>query len=236
MMAVWYKPLKPASRSVSFIIPHHGRHLRCLRRLKSSSTLLLEGPYGQELHLESIENVCLVAKGLGILSVLPMAQHLAMRRSHDNYITQLMQDLPKMQYHLEESEQRFKFRDEQLNLDETELGQKREDWRESVKSSGGVTRRHNRFKREIKVEERSLREERKVLDRTKERILQQKRAIDDKRQELSSLEFHSDATRTINIFWHLDHNSQGDWASTYLQTLKDSDPDHVRFAQYLYST
>lgn len=227
MMAVWYDPLEPVSESVSFIVPRHGRHARYLRRLKTSSTLLLEGPYGQNLHLEEIENVCLVAKGLGILSVLPVAHHLAMRRQHDNTITQSIQNLQDRQDRLEESEQKFKHRDEQLRSEENELNLKREKWENSVKSSGGTSRQLEKFKRQIKAEGGSLREERSKLDQKKEYLRKQKKAINKDREKVFSQQFHSDSTRTINIFWYLDHNCQGEWASKYLQALQDSDPDHV---------
>jgi predicted ferric reductase len=45
-----------------------------------------DGPYGQDLHLERYEMVMLVAKGIGIVGVLPYARYLADRQRHDGDI------------------------------------------------------------------------------------------------------------------------------------------------------
>ncbi|KAK4243119.1 hypothetical protein C7999DRAFT_36561 [Corynascus novoguineensis] len=48
--------------------------------------MLLDGPYGQDLQLYKYETVILTAKGMGIVSVLPMALHLAARKDYDDSV------------------------------------------------------------------------------------------------------------------------------------------------------
>jgi hypothetical protein len=48
--------------------------------------MLLDGPYGQDLQLYRYETVILTAKGMGIVSVLPMALHLAARKAYDDSV------------------------------------------------------------------------------------------------------------------------------------------------------
>jgi predicted ferric reductase len=43
-------------------------------------SVILDGPYGVNHHLEDYETVVLVAKGIGIAGVLPYAQHMTYRR------------------------------------------------------------------------------------------------------------------------------------------------------------
>jgi predicted ferric reductase len=62
------------------------RYLRQLRTIEKGDRMLLDGPYGQDLHLYRYETVILTAKGIGIVSVLPMALHLAARKSYDDSV------------------------------------------------------------------------------------------------------------------------------------------------------
>ncbi len=62
------------------------RYLRQLRTIETGDQMLLDGPYGQDLQLYRYETVILTAKGIGIVSVLPMALHLAARKHHDDSI------------------------------------------------------------------------------------------------------------------------------------------------------
>ncbi|KAH8909446.1 hypothetical protein BR93DRAFT_956577 [Coniochaeta sp. PMI_546] len=62
------------------------RYLRMLGTIKAGDRVLLDGPYGQDLRLHEYETVILTAKGMGIVSVLPMALHLAARKNHDDSI------------------------------------------------------------------------------------------------------------------------------------------------------
>ncbi|KAK4151067.1 hypothetical protein C8A00DRAFT_36296 [Chaetomidium leptoderma] len=62
------------------------RYLRRLMTIKTGDRMLLDGPYGQDLHLYRYETVILTAKGMGIVSVLPMALHLAARKAYDDSV------------------------------------------------------------------------------------------------------------------------------------------------------
>jgi NAD(P)H-flavin reductase len=62
------------------------RYLRQLRTIEKGDRMLLDGPYGQDLQLHRYETVILTAKGMGIVSVLPMALHLAARKYYDDSI------------------------------------------------------------------------------------------------------------------------------------------------------
>ncbi|KAL2193981.1 hypothetical protein P885DRAFT_63524 [Corynascus similis CBS 632.67] len=62
------------------------RYLRQLRTIEKGDRMLLDGPYGQDLQLYRYETVILKAKGMGIVSVLPMALHLAARKDYDDSV------------------------------------------------------------------------------------------------------------------------------------------------------
>lgn len=62
------------------------RYLRQLRTIETGDRMLLDGPYGQDLQLYGYETVILTAKGIGIVSVLPMALHLAARKAYDDSV------------------------------------------------------------------------------------------------------------------------------------------------------
>ncbi|KAK4034603.1 hypothetical protein C8A01DRAFT_18612 [Parachaetomium inaequale] len=62
------------------------RYLRQLRTIETGDRMLLDGPYGQDLQLYGYETVILTAKGVGIVSVLPMALHLAARKAYDDSV------------------------------------------------------------------------------------------------------------------------------------------------------
>lgn len=56
---------------------------RTIRKLTVGQKLWLDGPYGPALQPEARENVVLVAEGIGILGVLPVALSIATRKLHD---------------------------------------------------------------------------------------------------------------------------------------------------------
>ena len=62
------------------------RYLRQLRTIEKGDRMLLDGPYGKDLQLYRYETVILTAKGMGIVSVLPMALHLAARKEYDDSV------------------------------------------------------------------------------------------------------------------------------------------------------
>uniref|UniRef100_A0A0B7KRG5 Ferric oxidoreductase domain-containing protein n=1 Tax=Bionectria ochroleuca TaxID=29856 RepID=A0A0B7KRG5_BIOOC len=59
---------------------------RSLIALKPSDKISLDGPYGKDYGLENYENVMLLAKGIGIVGLLPLAVDLAERKYHDSDI------------------------------------------------------------------------------------------------------------------------------------------------------
>ncbi|CAH0054811.1 unnamed protein product, partial [Clonostachys solani] len=54
--------------------------------LKPSDKISLNGPYSKDYGLENYENVILLAKGIGIIGLLPLAVDLAERKYHDSDI------------------------------------------------------------------------------------------------------------------------------------------------------
>lgn len=84
MTALWYEPdLDGKGSMVTFLVLHSGP-LRSLR-FRKGERLLIDGPYGQDLNLESFESVMLVARGAGIVGVLSIARTLWECR-HDNVL------------------------------------------------------------------------------------------------------------------------------------------------------
>ncbi|KAH8743490.1 hypothetical protein F5883DRAFT_440900, partial [Diaporthe sp. PMI_573] len=62
----------------------HDRHLnQQLSRMKRSERVLLYGPFTQSLYLERYETVLLIAKGLGIYDILPLAYSITKRKVGD---------------------------------------------------------------------------------------------------------------------------------------------------------
>jgi hypothetical protein len=62
------------------------RYFRQLQIIETGNRVLLDGPYGQDLKLYRYETVIPTAKGIGIVSVLPMALHLAARKAYDDSV------------------------------------------------------------------------------------------------------------------------------------------------------
>lgn len=86
---------KDGSRSattLSFMLSPNASHSIAIARLLEGGRLLLDGPYGHDPNLNQQENVILVAKGTGILSTMPLALDLAMRRHYDNEVKNDMKD------------------------------------------------------------------------------------------------------------------------------------------------
>lgn len=86
---------------------------KTIRKLTVGQKLWLDGPYGPTLAPEARENVVLVAEGIGILGVLPIALHIATRKLHDmqNGQASLRFEIPKAELlaaeaELSENEQR----------------------------------------------------------------------------------------------------------------------------------
>jgi predicted ferric reductase len=68
--------LSSPPQTLHFLIhPRNGLTAR-LALENSLESIDLDGPYGQDLHLELYDTVILVAKGIGIVSMLPYAKHL----------------------------------------------------------------------------------------------------------------------------------------------------------------
>lgn len=73
---------KEGIQDLLFIIDKE-KHSRLLNRLKANRSLLLDGPYGSELHSEHYENLILTAQGIGIVGILPVALYIARRKQHN---------------------------------------------------------------------------------------------------------------------------------------------------------
>lgn len=88
-MMLWSDVKKTATGKTTdfhILAGRQSRYLRQLRTIEKGDRMLLDGPYGQDLQLSRYETVILTAKGMGILSVLPMALHLAARKDHDDSV------------------------------------------------------------------------------------------------------------------------------------------------------
>jgi hypothetical protein len=82
------------ARSISFIMCRSQYSRRMEMKIAVGNYLILEGPFGHDLHLQSsYENVVFTAKGIGILGILPLAFHIATRRRHDDMIRGKLQGL-----------------------------------------------------------------------------------------------------------------------------------------------
>ncbi|KAM7192217.1 hypothetical protein V8F33_008491 [Rhypophila sp. PSN 637] len=92
VVALWQNPENFQSmqavgkaKDISFIISR-SKHTRRLEQLDRGQKVLLHGPYGRDLQLESSENLIFTAKGIGILGVLQFAFSIAMRKYYDDRI------------------------------------------------------------------------------------------------------------------------------------------------------
>lgn len=87
-VAMWYSSeSSPRSAStLTFIFSNDGTAGISISTVLKGDRVLLDGPFGYNLHLENMENVFLTAKGMGIAGILPIALDLADRRVYDNKI------------------------------------------------------------------------------------------------------------------------------------------------------
>ena len=94
-IAFWHGAYDESRRvtSLRFLLSRHGSHGAAISRLREGQSILLDGPYGQNLKLEDIQNVILSAKGMGIVGILPLALDLALRRKHDDGIRGRVQQI-----------------------------------------------------------------------------------------------------------------------------------------------
>ncbi|SCO07034.1 uncharacterized protein FFB20_12755 [Fusarium fujikuroi] len=96
-VAFWHPPddVDPEGKTsnVSFLLSHCTANVAALSVLQTGQRILLDGPFGQRLEPHSYENVILLAKGMGIAGILPLALGLAERRQHDNRIRAELQRL-----------------------------------------------------------------------------------------------------------------------------------------------
>ncbi|KAF4468232.1 NADPH oxidase [Fusarium albosuccineum] len=101
VVACWHPPDTDNSSEelshISFILSHSGGHSGAVHRLKAGARILLDGPLGQDLGLGSYETVILLAKGIGIAGVLPMALQLIERLQHDARVKDELQELSRLQ-------------------------------------------------------------------------------------------------------------------------------------------
>ncbi|KAJ3497938.1 hypothetical protein NLG97_g1510 [Lecanicillium saksenae] len=93
-MAMWHPTEETRLvTSISFLLSRHCGQASTVARLGEGKTILLDGPYGQDLRLQDQETVVLVAKGVGIAAILPLALDLGIRKHHDNCIRDGIQGL-----------------------------------------------------------------------------------------------------------------------------------------------
>lgn len=78
LVAWWDYPM--AARSLSFLIQPQDGASGDLAGRKSVRRIILDGPYGKDLHLDSCETVILIAKGIGIAGILSHVRHMTERR------------------------------------------------------------------------------------------------------------------------------------------------------------
>lgn len=69
-----------AAKTLSFLIQPRGGISSDLIGRKSIPRVILDGPYGKDLHLDNCETVILIARGIGIAGILPYARHMTDRR------------------------------------------------------------------------------------------------------------------------------------------------------------
>lgn len=89
LMLLWSGPEQIASAKVTdlhFLALQEGSRLKWLKNVEEKDSLLLDGPYGRDLHLQKYETVVLTARGKGITSILPLMLHLTARKKHDDDI------------------------------------------------------------------------------------------------------------------------------------------------------
>ncbi|KAI1159281.1 hypothetical protein F5B18DRAFT_655790 [Nemania serpens] len=77
---------------------------KSIRGLKIGQKLWLDGPYGPGLRLETCENLVLVARGIGILGILPIALHIASRKQQDARKSKPAVELHMLEVELKEAE------------------------------------------------------------------------------------------------------------------------------------
>lgn len=98
-VAFWHPPntIDPSGTvsNLSFLLTRRGSHARSLLNIERGQKILLDGPFGQNLRLESYENIIFLAKGVGIAGVLPLILQLTERWSHDKGVRAKFQQLSK---------------------------------------------------------------------------------------------------------------------------------------------
>jgi hypothetical protein len=108
-VAYWHPPddLDPNGKSsnISFLLSHSTANVTALSVLQAGQHVLLDGPFGKCLDMESYENVILLAKGMGIAGMLPLALRLSERRQHDDRVRTELQRLTKVHQSLLRQEQ-----------------------------------------------------------------------------------------------------------------------------------
>ena len=78
----WDDPVNTKFTSLSFLISPQQGLTRALTARASLRSVILDGPYGLNPHLEGYEAVLLFAKGIGIAGMLPHALSLVEQKNH----------------------------------------------------------------------------------------------------------------------------------------------------------
>jgi len=82
-MITWWDDTMNAT-TMSFLIQPLGGISSALVARNSLGSVIIDGPYGKDHHLEDYENVILIARGIGIAGILPYIRHMAYRRLSKN--------------------------------------------------------------------------------------------------------------------------------------------------------
>ncbi|KAK1974586.1 hypothetical protein LZ30DRAFT_607650 [Colletotrichum cereale] len=94
---IWYGDGGPISpyhvENFVFVLSNEEKHSRHIRFLEEGQQIHLSGPYGTDFRLQEYEEVILLAKGTGILTVLSYALTLCRRRNYDDNIRSSIQEL-----------------------------------------------------------------------------------------------------------------------------------------------
>lgn len=78
MIMWWDNSLR--AKTLSFLVqPQRGFSHDLTSR--TSAKIVMDGPYGKDLHLEQYETMILVAQGIGIAAILPHVRHMTYRKA-----------------------------------------------------------------------------------------------------------------------------------------------------------
>ncbi|KAL7903763.1 hypothetical protein GGI35DRAFT_472882 [Trichoderma velutinum] len=90
--AFWLNSYK-AITELTFLLSRRGNYIKAISQLREGQIILLDGPYGINYELQTYKTAILVAKGMGIAVILPLALSLAARRHYDDCVRENLETL-----------------------------------------------------------------------------------------------------------------------------------------------